>query len=214
MTALLPDAPGRSSGSGARPAKSVRRKSRELAFQGIFEWLLAGSDAGAIEAFLRERYPTIKLDREHFDSLLHGVLREAGALDALIQPHIDRKTSELSPVEHALLLMGTYELQQHLEVPYRVVINEAVELSKVYGGTDGYKYVNGVLDRVAAQLRPLEVQAAEAEHPGAPPPAVEQDDAADDTPPPSPYAHVPVTHKAPARKRAAFAPARAPRKRG
>lgn len=200
-----------SAARAARPAKSVRRKSRELAFQGIFEWLLAGSDAGAIEAFLRERYPTIKLDREHFTSLLHGVLREAGALDALIQPHIDRKTSELSPVEHALLLMGAYELQRHLEVPYRVVINEAVELAKVYGGTDGYKYVNGVLDRIAAQLRPSEVRAAGGEHLSTAP---IQTQIGDDTPPPSPYAHVPVTHKAPTRKRAALAPARALRKRG
>ncbi len=169
--------------------KSARRKSRELAFQGIYEWLLAGSDAGAIEAFLHERYPTIKLDDAHFQSLLHGALAEAGLLDGLIQPHIDRQTSELSPVEHALLLMGTFELQHHLDVPYRVVINEAVELGKVYGGTDGYKYVNGVLDRIAAQLRQIEVEAANQSHPQGQP-------ASDFSPPPNPYAHVPVSHKA------------------
>lgn len=173
----------------ASAPKSARRKSRELAFQGIYEWLLSGSESGAIEAFLRERYPTIKLDEEHFQSLLHCTLRDAGLLDALIQPHIDRKTSELSPVEHALLLLGTFELQQHIDVPYRVVINEAVELGKVYGGTDGYKYVNGVLDRVASQLRPAEVQAANASHPHAP--SAQQDF----SPPPNPFAHVPVSHK-------------------
>ncbi len=185
--------------------KSARRKSRELAFQGIYEWLLAGSDADAIEAFLHERYPTIKLDDDHFQSLLHGALAEAGPLDALIQPHIDRQTSELSPVEHALLLMGAFELQRHLDVPYRVVINEAVELGKAYGGTDGYKYVNGVLDRIAAQLRKTEVEAANQSHPQAPPTAT------DFNPPSSPYANVPVSHKAktPPRRAAASFPRRA-----
>lgn len=184
--------------------KSARRKSRELAFQGIYEWLIAGSDTGAIEAFLHERYPTIKLDDEHFQSLLHGALADAGALDALIQPHIDRQTSELSPVEHALLLMGAFELQRHLDVPYRVVINEAVELGKVYGGTDGYKYVNGVLDRIAAILRKTEVDAANQSHP-------QESPAADYSPPPNPYANVPVSHKAkaPARRPAASSPRRA-----
>jgi N utilization substance protein B len=136
--------------------KSARRKSRELALQGVFEWLVSGSDAGAIEAFLHERYPTIKLDTEHFLSVLHGCMREAGRLDADIQPYLDRPTRELSPVEHALLLLGTYELRFMMEVPYKVIINEAVDLAKVYGGTDGFKYVNGVLDRLAIILRPDE----------------------------------------------------------
>jgi N utilization substance protein B len=198
--------------TAATAPKSARRKSRELAFQGIYEWLLAGSDPGAIEAFLRERYPTIKLDDAHLQSLLHGTLADAGALDALIQPHIDRNTSELSPVEHALLLMGTFELRNHPEVPYRVVINEAVELGKVYGGTDGYKYVNGVLDRVAAQLRKVEVESANQSHPHAPPAA------GNDAPAPSPYAHVPVHRKSATRRtglygaRRAGASPRTPRK--
>ena len=136
--------------------KSARRKSRELALQGVFEWLVSGSDAGAIEAFLHERYPTIKLDTEHFQAVLHGCIREAALLDADIQPYLDRPTRELSPVEHALLLLGTYELRFILEVPYKVIINEAVDLAKVYGGTDGFKYVNGVLDSLAVILRPDE----------------------------------------------------------
>jgi N utilization substance protein B len=138
------------------PPKSARRKSRELALQGLFEWLVSGSDAGAIEAYLHERFPTIKLDAEHFKQLLHGCIEQAGELDALLQPYLDRPTRELSPVEHALLLLGAYELRALVEVPYRVIINEAVELAKVYGGTDGFKYVNGVLDRVAPQLREAE----------------------------------------------------------
>ncbi len=136
--------------------KSARRKSRELALQGVFEWLVSGSEAGAIEAFLRERYPTIKLDSEHFQAVLHGCMREAGSLDAIIQPYLDRPSCELSPVEHALLLLGTYELRFLLDVPYKVIINEAVDLAKIYGGTDGFKYVNGVLDHLAIILRPDE----------------------------------------------------------
>ncbi len=143
----------------AAPPKSARRKSRELALQGLFEWLVSGSDAGAIEAYLHERFPTIKLDTEHFQQLLHGCIEQAGELDTLLQPYLDRPTRELSPVEHALLLLGVYELRALVEVPYRVIINEAVELAKVYGGTDGFKYVNGVLDRVAPQLREAETGA-------------------------------------------------------
>jgi N utilization substance protein B len=141
------------------PAKSARRKARELALQGLFEWLISGSDSGAIEAFLHERFPTIKLDRELFDSLLHGCIREAGGLDELLQPLLDRPSRELSPVEHALLLLGAYEMRFLPEVPYKVIINEAVDLAKQYGGTDGFKYVNGVLDRLALELRPTEASA-------------------------------------------------------
>ncbi len=139
--------------TASAPAKSARRKARELALQGLFEWLLSGTDAGAIEAFLHERYPTIKLDRALFESLLHGCIREAAMLDELLQPLLDRPSRELSPVEHALLLLGAYEMRFLPEVPYKVIINEAVDLAKVYGGTDGFKYVNGVLDRLAPELR-------------------------------------------------------------
>ena len=148
--------------TAATPAKSARRKARELALQGLFEWLLAGSDAGAIEAFLDERYPTIKLDRELFESLLHGCIRESAALDEALQPLLDRPSRELSPVEHALLLLGAYEMRFLPEVPYKVIINEAVDLAKSYGGTDGFKYVNGVLDRLALQLRSAETGPREA----------------------------------------------------
>lgn len=148
--------------SASTPAKSARRKARELALQGLFEWLLAGTDVGAIEAFLHERYPTIKLDRELFESLLHGCIREAAALDEALQPCLDRPSRELSPVEHALLLLGAYEMRFLPEVPYKVIINEAVDLAKTYGGTDGFKYVNGVLDRLAQALRPDEMGQREA----------------------------------------------------
>ena len=155
-------------GQRARPGtrraapKSARRKSREFALQGLYEWLLGGADAGVVDAHVREQDGFDKCDLAYFDLLLHGVIREAGAIDAHIAAHIDRKAELLSPVEHAALMIGTFELMRCIEVPYKVAINEAVELAKSFGGTDGHKYVNGVLDKAAAVLRRTEVDAARA----------------------------------------------------
>ena len=145
-----------------RPASSARRRSREVALQGLYQWLLSGSDGAEIEAHLQEQADFDKLDRVHLDALLHGCIREAAEIDAQLARHVDRKTSLLSPVEHAVLMIGAYELKHCVEIPYRVAINEGVELAKSFGGTDGHKYVNGVLDKVAADLRPAEVTAARA----------------------------------------------------
>lgn len=141
-----------------RRAKSARRRSREFAVQGLYQWLLSHEDAGAIQAQITEAVGFAKADAEHFQDLLHGAIRDADLLHAEIAQYIDRRVDELSPVEHATLLVGGYELLRHVEIPYRVVINEAVELAKTFGGTDGYKYVNGVLDRVAGKLRPHEAR--------------------------------------------------------
>jgi N utilization substance protein B len=141
-----------------RRAKSARRRSREFAVQGLYQWLLSHEDAGAIEAQIAEAVGFAKADAEHFQDLLHGAIRDAERLHTEIAQYIDRRVEELSPVEHATLLVGGYELLRHAEIPYRVVINEAVELAKTFGGTDGYKYVNGVLDRVAGKLRPHEAR--------------------------------------------------------
>jgi N utilization substance protein B len=138
--------------------KKSRRKSREFALQGLYQWRLSGDSAETIQAHLREDKEYAKIDEEHFAGLLRGVIEQAPELDAVLQPSLDRPARDLSPIEHAILLLGTYELQQHLEIPYRVVINEAVELAKTYGGTDGYKYVNGVLDKVAAKVRAVEIK--------------------------------------------------------
>jgi N utilization substance protein B len=149
--------------AGKRPApKSTRRRSREVALQGLYEWLISGADAGAIEAHMREQEGFDKIDTAHFDALLHGCIAEAADLDAVLARHVDRKTTELSPVEHGVLMIGAYELKHCIDVPYKVAINEAVELAKSFGGTDGHKYVNGVLDKAAAELRAVEVQAARA----------------------------------------------------
>jgi transcription antitermination protein NusB len=144
------------------PAKSQRRRSRELALQGLYEWLLSGADAASIDAHMREHDGFEKCDSLHFEALLHGCIAQAGDLDAALARHVDRKTTELSPVEHGVLLIGVYELKHCIDIPYKVAINEAVELAKAFGGTDGHKYVNGVLDKTAADLRPLEVQAMRA----------------------------------------------------
>ena len=141
--------------AGNRPP-SARRRSREAALQGLYEWLLGGGDAGVIDAHMREQEGFSEVDAAHFDALLHGCIAEAADIDALLAKHVDRKTTELSPVEHGVLMIGTYELKHCIDVPYKVAINEAVELAKSFGGTDGHKYVNGVLDKLAALLRPGE----------------------------------------------------------
>jgi N utilization substance protein B len=144
--------------------RSARRRARELALQGLYQWLVGGQDLTAIENHLLERESAQgleelgrKADLEHYRELLRGTIEGAAALRGQFAPHLDRGVDALSPIEHGILLIGTYELQQRLEIPYRVVINEAVELAKSFGGTDGFKYVNGVLDKVAGQLRPDEV---------------------------------------------------------
>lgn len=149
-------APG---GPRAKP-KSARRRSRELALQGLYEWQISHNDVGVIIAHVREQAEFDKCDRAHFDALLHGCIDQSATLDEHITPHLDRKLSELSPVEHAVLWIGAYELAHCTDVPYKVAINESVELAKSFGGTDGHKYVNGVLDQAAQKLRPLEVEAA------------------------------------------------------
>lgn len=141
----------------ARKPKSARRRSREIALQGLYVWQINRADAGEIDAQMREHGDFDKCDRKLFDLLLHGCIAQSEALDALIIPHLDRPIKELSPIEHGVLLIGTFELKQCVEVPYKVAINEAVELAKAFGGTDGHKYVNGVLDKAAAELRPVEV---------------------------------------------------------
>ena len=137
----------------------MRRRSRELALQGLYQWQLAGKDAVIIAAELAERDEFAKSDVGYFRTLLNGAIDHASELDRQMAPFLDRDVKALSPIERGILLIGGYELMRELEVPYRVVINEAVELAKAYGGTDGHKYVNGVLDKLAGRLRQVEIQA-------------------------------------------------------
>lgn len=154
----------KSQGAASRPnPRSARRRAREFALQGVYAWLLRGDDglqeAGAIDAHIRDDEEFPEADATWFKTLLHGVLKEAPGLRERFEPYIDRPLAELSPIEHGILLIGSYELIHHLEVPYKVAINEAVELAKSFGGTDGFKFVNGVLDKMAGDVRPAEVQA-------------------------------------------------------
>jgi N utilization substance protein B len=149
---------GASSRRPARPRKS-RRKSRELVLKGLYQWRLTGYPLATIEQQLQEDELFAEVDLSHFSALLHGVVGQAAELDMQLAPHLDRKAEGLSPIEHSILRLAAFELVQQPETPYRVVINEAVELAKQYGGTDGYKYVNGVLDKLAAEVRAAEVKA-------------------------------------------------------
>lgn len=142
-----------------KPTKNPRRRARELALQGLYQRQIAQAELGAIEEVLQGMDGFAKADHAHLDALLHGCIAEAAALDAILTPHLDRPVAQLSPIEHAILRLGAYELKHCLDVPFRVAINEAVELAKTFGGTDGHRYVNGVLDRVAGVLRPAETGA-------------------------------------------------------
>ena len=134
----------------AAPPKSARRRSREFILQGLYQWRVGGADEAAIEAQIPEMDDFAKADREFFVGTLRGVIQQQEKLSGQIRKHIDREFSELSPVEACILMMGAFELNNHPETPYRVIINEAIELAK---------YVNGVLDKVAALVRPEEFAA-------------------------------------------------------
>lgn len=139
--------------------KTNRHRSREFALQGLYQWQLTRADPATIARQLAEARGFEKIDAVYFRDLLEGAVAAAAELEREIAPHLDRAIERLSPVEHGILLLAGYELAHHPEVPFRVVVNEAVELAKAYGGTDGYRFVNGVLDKLAARLREAEVKA-------------------------------------------------------
>lgn len=141
-----------------KTVRNARRRAREFALQGLYAWLLDPRDAAIIDAEMRTENGFAKSDTAHFNTMLYGVIQEHEKLSALLTPCLDRPLNELSAVERAALLIGAYEFAHCIDIPYRVVINEAVELTKMFGGTDGYKFVNGVLDKLAPTLRSTEVQ--------------------------------------------------------
>ncbi|MCC7485787.1 MAG: transcription antitermination factor NusB [Burkholderiales bacterium] len=138
-------------------SRTSRRRARECALQGLYQWQLSGADAATIAGQLAEANGFEQVDGEYFRCLLAGAIASAGALERAIAPCLDREFSRLSPVERGVLLLAGYELANRPEVPYRAVINEAVELARTFGGEGGYKYVNGVLDKLASRLREAEV---------------------------------------------------------
>ena len=137
--------------------KNARRQAREIALQALYAWQLSGSDPLA-QARNLEGFE--KTDARFVENLLRGVLERAEELRRHIAPHLSRDFAKLSPVERAILYIGTLELASHPQTPFKVVLNEAIELGKSFGATDGYRFVNGVLEKIAASLRPDEVARA------------------------------------------------------
>ena len=138
---------------------SARRRSRELVLQGLYQRQLSGNAAQEVRADLAASAGYGRADQPYFDELWRGVTSDHDALIAVIEPHLTRKAADLSPIERAILVIAAWEMKARLDIPYRVVINEAVELAKSFGATDGHRFVNGVLDKVAADLRAAEIAA-------------------------------------------------------
>lgn len=141
-----------------KSSKGNRRLSRELALKGLYQHFLSGNHGEAILAQLAEDSSYERSDQIYFKKLFEGVLENLDGLHLKLSDFVDRKVEELSPVEHAILCIAAYELAFDTSIPYRVAINEGIELAKCYGGADGHKYVNGVLDRMAVDLRPDEAK--------------------------------------------------------
>jgi N utilization substance protein B len=159
MTDPKPTSGKTATGTRKASAKSARTRAREFALQALYQHLVGRNEAQAIDVFTRDLAGFHKADSAHYDALLHGCVREAAELDARVLPLLDRKLEEISPIERAVMWIGVYEFQHAADVPWRVVINECVELAKEFGGTDGHKYVNAVLNGLAPSLRPAEVEA-------------------------------------------------------
>ena len=139
----------------------ARRRARRLALQALYQWKLAGAEVAVIEKHFEEDTAHKKVDEQYFKELLRGVIFSADELDKLFEPLLDRKLIELDPVELSILRIASFELSQRLDVPYKVVIDEGVELARSFGAEESHKYINGVLDKLAAGLRKLEKDAPE-----------------------------------------------------
>ena len=134
--------------------KTAKRQAREIALQALYAWQLSGGDP-LDEARQQEGFE--RTDAKFVEALLRGVLDRSGELEQIITPHLDRQFKKLSPIERAILYIGAYELEAHPQTPFKVVLNEAIELGKSFGATDGHRFVNGVLEKIAVALRPEEV---------------------------------------------------------
>jgi len=137
-----------------------RKIAREFTLQGVYAWLVGGADVTLIITNLKDDEQFKRADEPYFRTLIHGVIKEEDMLGARVGPLLDRPLAELSPIERGILLIGAYELLHCPDVPWRVAINEGVELAKKFGGTDGHKYINGVLDKLAQDVRAVEIEQA------------------------------------------------------
>ena len=155
-----PDAKPKRPGGQSRSA--MRRKARSLALQALYSWHMAGQSLADIEAQLRSdpEYDFDSADGAYFRELLRGVPMHLDEIDEQLKQVLDRAVAEVDPIELAILRIGVFEMTQRVDVPYKVVINEGIEMAKVFGATDGHKYVNGILDKLAPRLRSVEVNAS------------------------------------------------------
>lgn len=137
--------------------RAARTKAREFAVQALYQHLVGQQATDEIDEFTRNLQGFSKADAVHYDALFRGCVESSKQYDAMIEPFLDRPWAEISPIEHVIMWMGAYEFQHCLDVPWRVVINEYIEQAKAFGGTDGFKYINGILNKLAPQLRAAEV---------------------------------------------------------
>ncbi len=154
----MSDTQDKPQGSKRSSRVEQRRRARQFALQALYQWHVAGAGVSQIEAEFRVDNDMSQVDTAYFHELLHGIPAQVGDLNKLIEPLLDRPLKDVNPIELALLRMGAYELKERLDVPYRVVINEEVELAKKFGGTDAHKFVNGILDKLAGRLRMAEIR--------------------------------------------------------
>ena len=152
----------KANGTRKAASKSTRSRARDFARQALYQHIVGRNDAAAIDSFTRDLAGFHKADAAHYNAVLHGCINTADDLDALITPLLDRKLGEISPIERASMWIGVYEFMHCMDVPWRVVLNECIELAKEFGGTDGHKYVNAVLNGLAPRLRANEVAADKA----------------------------------------------------
>lgn len=151
MTEMSPQAP-------KKTGTAQRKKARKLILQALYQWQISGSSIAQVEAEFRTDNDFDKIDAEYFKSVFREIPKQVSEIDKEIQPFLDRPVSDVDPIEMNLLRMGVYEFKYRIDVPYRVVINEAVELAKVFGGTDGHKYINSILDKLSLRLRSAETR--------------------------------------------------------
>lgn len=151
MSELSPQAP-------KRPGTAQRKKARKLILQALYQWQISGASIAQIEAEFRADNDFNKIDAEYFKDVFREIPKMVTELDKEIEPFLDRAVADVDPIEMNLLRMGVFEFKHRIDVPYRVVINEAVELAKLFGGTDGHKYINSILDKLSLRLRAPETR--------------------------------------------------------
>lgn len=142
----------------AKPTTSQRKKARKLVLQALYQWQLSGASIAQVEAEFRTDNDFEKIDASYFNEVFRAIPKMTSELDSHFESFLDRPIVDVDPIEICLLRMGTYEMQHRVDIPYRVVVNEAVELAKQFGGTDGHKYINSILDKVGLRLRAAETR--------------------------------------------------------